>query len=330
MLAEFLQVALAATPFVGCYGTIKFTEYLTDKKLASAEPTRIDGRTRREWYDLIRSIGPEATEELMLGPLDGLERDNDSAWNPVRLMGQLYWNMLEREWYPNEFCKDCDTRACKGDCIQGRARKAKELQDQRHLKMIEDNKRRLAQITQVKNLASNTNGFRITYRDIEYRLNLQEMKNFQTAHGLNPSGYVDIATRNKISECLKQGIPLKAVKADGIVWSVRQVRRGVVKLTGARNGYTASQEILFDNFADLVERVQGKIKDSLDKIESDTKARNVPDFTMSQLEDVIRKARKDLARISRDEMYYTRPKYYTDSKWNGKYFGEGDWMDRQW
>src|SRR5690349_22960869 len=51
------------------------------------QPELISGRTPQEWYETVKSIGPAVTEELMIGPLDGLERDKESAWNPEKLMG---------------------------------------------------------------------------------------------------------------------------------------------------------------------------------------------------------------------------------------------------
>lgn len=84
------------------------------------------GRTQKDWYETIKDIGPEITEELMIGPLNGLERDQESAWNPETLMGKELWKHLRKEWYPDRFCKYCNNEGCKETCGKAATAKAEE------------------------------------------------------------------------------------------------------------------------------------------------------------------------------------------------------------
>jgi hypothetical protein len=102
-----------------------FVDRMEAKSLARPEPLVI-GRTQRDWYDTIKDIGPEITEELMIGPLDGLERDQESAWNPETLMGKELWKHLRKEWYPELFCKYCNNEGCKETCGKAATAKAEE------------------------------------------------------------------------------------------------------------------------------------------------------------------------------------------------------------
>lgn len=111
-----------------------FIKANNSEKVQASTPTLISGRTEKDWYETVKSIGPEMTEELMIGPLNGLERDTESAWNPEKLMGKEWWKSLRKEWYPEKFCKYCNNEGCGENCSQ--ARNAKAIEEIRRLPPI--------------------------------------------------------------------------------------------------------------------------------------------------------------------------------------------------
>lgn len=81
-----------------------FSEYRS--KPRAIESVKIDGRTQQEWYDIVLSLGKKEYESLSRPALDGLEDSAEGfgGWNAKKLMGDVLYYKLMREFYPGNYC----------------------------------------------------------------------------------------------------------------------------------------------------------------------------------------------------------------------------------
>jgi len=115
MFHALLEIGIVAGPSIGGYLGLRHFDKKISKEVSKPkgiESNLVDGRTPDEWYDLIRGMGKDTYEQLSLGPLNGLERDNTFGWDGSKNMGKANWYKLSREWWPERFCKYCETDNC--------------------------------------------------------------------------------------------------------------------------------------------------------------------------------------------------------------------------
>lgn len=86
------------------------------KAAAKEEAEKTDGRSPKEWFDILRDMGREEYERLSRGALDGLEEsDKYGKWDTKPLL-KGYYDLLMQEWYPEKYCKYCHKQGCNQQC----------------------------------------------------------------------------------------------------------------------------------------------------------------------------------------------------------------------
>lgn len=83
---------------------------------AAIDADTTDGRTSKEWFDLLKGMGKEEYEKLSRGALDGLEEhDTYGRWD-IKVLLKNHYDTLMMEWYPEKYCKYCRRQGCKQTC----------------------------------------------------------------------------------------------------------------------------------------------------------------------------------------------------------------------
>jgi hypothetical protein len=108
-LAELIW---AGSLFFGSGGVYALSNLVQRQNAKAVEPVKIDGRTQEEWYEILSGMTKDQYEDLSLGPLDGLERNQIYGWNAQKLVGASNYIKLMRGWYPERVCKHCAAFDC--------------------------------------------------------------------------------------------------------------------------------------------------------------------------------------------------------------------------
>lgn len=99
---------------IGALAHVWVNKLMAKKK----ESALIDGRTPKEWYEILKDLGREEYERLSRGALDGLEEsDKYGKWDIKPLLKDHYHTLM-KEWYPNKYCSYCgNPKNSNGDCF---------------------------------------------------------------------------------------------------------------------------------------------------------------------------------------------------------------------
>jgi len=81
----------------------------TDFRPKAIESNLVDGRTKDQWYEILRMLGKEEYEKLSRPALDGLEDSSEGygAWDIKRLLNDADYAKVMRNWYPEKYCEFC-------------------------------------------------------------------------------------------------------------------------------------------------------------------------------------------------------------------------------
>lgn len=118
---NLLIVSVIAGALNGSFAMALTNSIMGGKATKAIEAAKIDGRTQKEWYDLISVMTKEEYERLSRPALDGLEDSSDGygGWDIKRLLTNSDYHKIMRGWYPDKYCSFCDgfTNGIPGNCM---------------------------------------------------------------------------------------------------------------------------------------------------------------------------------------------------------------------